>query len=236
MKRRDFLAYSGFCSLAAFGKNSPLNPGQPVIDVSGKQTLHNTNDLINVAFAISEGTTDIDWVGPQAVFQCWHKDPNSPNGFSKRFKLYTVSESTEPVGGKIPNYSFQNVPQPHIVVIPAQTGSPALQEWLISMHKSAEVIMSVCTGARHLAKTGLLDNKSATTHHRSIEEFKKDFPRINWVKNTRWVQEDKLYTGGGLTAGIDLALHIVVKYFGMERATEVAEHLEYDGKRWMQKK
>ncbi len=189
--------------------------------------------LIRVACAISKGTTEIDYVGPQAVFETWYRDPvtNKP---APRFEIYTVSETRDAVDGRIADYTFDTVPPPQIVVVPAQRGSQALLDWLRKVHTTADVTMSVCIGARHLAAAGLLDGKTATTHHGAIDDFQKKFPAVTWLRGVRFVENEKVSTGGGLTAGIDLALHVVERYFGKAEAQGVAEHLEFEGKRWME--
>ena len=188
--------------------------------------------LIRVACAISKGTTEIDYVGPMAVFETWHRDSVSGRP-SKKFEIFTVGESKEPVDSRIPDYTFDTVPTPHIVIVPAQGGSSELLDWLRKVHVAADVTMSVCVGVRHLAKAGLLDGMSATTHHESIDQFEKEFAAVRWIRNVRFVEGDNISTGGGLTAGIDLALHIVERYFGRDATQRVADHLEYDGRRWM---
>jgi transcriptional regulator GlxA family with amidase domain len=92
--------------------------------------------------------------------------------------------------------------------------------------------MSVCTGARHLARAGLLDGRPATTHHGAIDQFSRDFPKVQWVRGVRFVEGEKISTGGGLTAGIDLALRVVERYFGRQTTQQVADHLEYQGTGW----
>ena len=137
------------------------------------------------------------------------------------------------MGNFIPDYTFDTAPPAKIVVVPAQVGSPALLEWLKSIYKTADVTMSVCIGARQSARAGLLNGQTATTHHGAIDQFKKEFPDVTWVGGVRFVEGEKISTGGGLTAGIDLALHVTERYFGREEAQMVADHLEYEGKGWI---
>lgn len=234
MKRREFL----WTSMAS-GLIAGTEGAQVAFDDVRKSTQGRAAALkppahgpIQVAFAISAGTTDIDWIGPQAVFQTWHRDPVTGR-HAAAFKLFTVSETREPVGGRIADYTFDDVPAPHIVVVPAQRGSTSLLDWLRKVSPATDVTMSVCVGAHHLAKAGLLKGKSATSHHGAIDSLAKEFPDTNWVRGVRFVEEGRIATGGGLTAGIDLALHVVERYFGRARAKEVAEHLEYECKGWM---
>ena len=76
----------------------------------------------------------------------------------------------------MPNYTFENVPAPKVVVIPAQRGSEPMREWLKKVSETADVTMSVCTGAFHLAKAGLLDGKVATTHHEFFDKLEREHP------------------------------------------------------------
>ncbi len=228
MKRREF-----FSSTALAGLGLAI---APLTEAFGKPTNNITDfrdeGLITVAVAISKGTTEIDYVGPCAAFETWHYDTNEKK-YKPKFKIFTVSETLDPADNKIPDYTFETAPVPKIVLVPAQQGSEALLTWLKKMHVSSELIMSVCVGARHLAKAGLLNGLSATTHHESLDKFAKDFPEVHWVKGVRFVEEKKICTGGGLTAGIDLGLRIVEHYLGRESAQAVADHLEYEGTGWI---
>jgi transcriptional regulator GlxA family with amidase domain len=234
MNRRDFLAATACAGWAASpsafrASQAPQAANTPR---GANKLAPPEGELIRVACAISKGTTEIDYVGPMAVFETWQRDPAS-NRPAPKFKIFTVSTSRDPVDGRIADYTFTTVPSPHIVIVPAQSGSPELLDWLRTVHTTADVTMSVCVGARHLALAGLLNGKPATTHHESIDQFAKQFPDVRWTRGVRFVENDKISTGGGLTAGIDLALHIVERYFGRAAAQGVADHLEYDGKRWM---
>lgn len=88
--------------------------------------------------------------------------------------------------------------------------------------------MSVCTGAFKLASAGLLDGKKATTHHDYLDAFAKKFPKVQLERSQRFVQSsDVIYTAAGLSSGIDLALHIVEKFYGREVADRTAAYMEY---------
>jgi len=89
-------------------------------------------------------------------------------------------------------------------------------------------------GSFQLGKAGLLDGKEATTHHEFYNQFQKKFPKAKLVKGQRFVQsDDVVYTAGGLTSGIDLALHIVEKYYGRDVAMQTATYMEYESTHWM---
>jgi transcriptional regulator GlxA family with amidase domain len=239
MKRRDLLQMSAAVgvgvSLAAatgavFGVES-----QKAKTVARVDPLPVPADgIIPVAFLISEGAVIIDFTGPWQVFQIAQS-----NGHGSPFQLFTVAETTAPIvagGGMtiVPKYSIANAPAPKVVVIPAQSDptGPVLA-WLRAVARSADMVMSVCSGAFLLAKTGLLSGKSATTFHGDFIDFSTMFPDIRLERGVRFVDEGNLATAGGLSSGIDLALHVVERYFGRAVASSTAYELEYQGQGWM---
>jgi len=203
-----------------------------------------TTGKINVAFIISEGANVIDIAGPWEVFsdsmltskgKPWHGSDG--DDMVMPFNVYTVSDSIKPVDANgltiVPNYSFDTAPKPQIIVIPAQGGrTPAQKAWLLANSPSADVTMSVCTGASMLAAYGLLDGQTATTHHSYQQAMQKRYPAVHFVSGIRFVENGKVATAGGLTSGVDLALHIVERYYGREVAQGTADFLEYRGELW----
>lgn len=188
---------------------------------------------LRVAFVVSDGATVIDYSGPWDVFESAQLDDNP-------FQLYTVAPSKQPIhtsGGRgmtlTPDYSFADAPQPDIVVIGAQSGGPGLSEWLQKMHQQHALILSVCTGAFKVAKAGLLDGESATTHHDFYDSFASQFPRVKLVRGVRYVQaEPTILVAGGETSGMDLALHVLADYYGAAVAQRTADYMEYQGTGW----
>jgi transcriptional regulator GlxA family with amidase domain len=181
----------------------------------------------------------IDFAGPWEVFQdVMVTERGSDHDDQMPFQLFTVSETTAPLTGSgglklVPDYTFDNAPQPKVVVVPAQRGSQALHAWLRKMSTSTDVIMSVCTGAFQLGKAGLLAGKSATTHHDFFERFAKAFPEVTLKRGLRFVEDGRISTAGGLTSGIDLALRVVDRYFGRAVAQQTATYMEYQSKGWI---
>ncbi len=192
-------------------------------------------DPIPVAFLISDHAVVIDFCGPWEVFQ----DVNVPSRQDMPFRLYTVAETKKPIrtsGGMqiIPDYTIADAPTPKVIVIPAQSEpSEAVLEWIRKSSKTTDVTMSVCTGAFVLAKTGLLDGKSATTYHGAFGRFAMKFPNIDLKRGARFVENGNLATAGGLSSGIDLALRVVERYYGREIAAKTAYNMEYQGQGWM---
>ena len=248
MQRREFVEGSAFVGLlaavssiahptAAFSSSNQHKTATDNISVHNPLTPP-SHGQIPVAFVVSEGTVMIDLAGPWEVFNSvMIMSRGSSMDDQMPFQTYTVAESTEPVtlGGIkiIPEYTYANAPKPKLVVIPAQDGkTAAMLDWIREATKTADVTMSVCTGAFVLASTGLLRGKPATTHHGAYKSFAAQFPDIRVQRGARWVESGNIATAGGLTSGIDLALHVVERYFGRKVAEDTAYMLEYQGTGW----
>jgi YHS domain-containing protein/putative intracellular protease/amidase len=232
MTRRDLLKTNIALGLAAVSHGNAavttpavLNPLKP--PASGS---------IPVAFLISDGAVMIDFAGPWEVFQdalVIKRHENTPV-----FQLYTVAETLDPIrasaGMKIvPDFTFQTAPSPKVVVIPAQQGrSEPTLNWIRKSAESADVVMSVCTGAFLLAETGLLKGKAATTHHGSYQSFAMQYQDVNLKRGYRFAEAGNLASAGGLSSGIDLALRVVERYYGRQAAEHTALYMEYQGNGW----
>ncbi len=208
--------------------------------VAGSKFSGAEQGSIPIAFVLTEGAVMIDFAGPWEVFQDVMV-PSRGGAMADQhvFHPYVVSDSKQPLhvsGGMTvtPDYTFDDAPTAKIVVVPAQHGeSPKMMEWLRNAAAHGDVVMSVCTGAFKLAKARLLDGKPATTHHSSWSRFQQEFPNVHLQRDRRFVQSDGVvFTSGGLSSGIDLALHIVDGYFGRDVAAATARQLEYEGTGW----
>ena len=196
---------------------------------------------IRVAVVLTEGAVVIDFAGPWEVFENVHVGTGNMEQ-QMPFELYTVGRDRQAIhtsGGMkpgitvVPDYGFANAPAPDVVVLGAQSGDDQLGPWLLRVHAQHALIMSVCTGAFQLAQTGLLDGKSATTHHASLQRLANQYPRITVRSSVRYVESDPLIlTAGGLSSGIDSALHVVELYFGQKVAQATADYMEYQGEGW----
>ena len=224
--------------LAAFGQNNEqAAKAAPRLAASAKK------GTIKVAFVVTEGSVMIDFAGPWEVFQDVMLIPpgktmHDPD-VKRPFELYTVSDTKQPIhvsGGMqiTPDYTFDDAPAPNIIVIPAQEGhSPKMSDWIRRTAQQSDLVLSVCTGAFTLAETGLLDGKKATTHHDAWGQLHTQYPKVTVLTNMRYVQSSPvIFTSGGLSAGIDMALHVVELYFGRKVAQTTATTMEYEGVGW----
>lgn len=224
--RREMLRLAGAAAAAATLPTSAC----------GQHNMLSDDSAIPVAFLLDQGATVIDFAGPWEVFQ----DSYSGN---RGFQLFTVAPDKVPIkasGGMIilPDYALAAAPQPKVIVIPAQGGGRTGEgverrvAWLRAMAPKADVIMSVCTGAFLLARTGLLDGLQATTHHQFQADFERAFPKVKLVRQGRFVDNGKIITSGGLSSGIEAALHVVERYLGAGIRHEAADYMEYVPHEW----
>lgn len=196
---------------------------------------------IRVAVVLTEGAVVIDFAGPWEVFENVHTGTGSMDQ-QMPFELYTVGRDRQPIHTSgnvkpgmtvVPDYGFADAPAPDVVVVGAQSGDDQLGPWLRKVNAQHALIMSVCTGAFKLAQAGLLDGKAATTHHASLQRLANQYPRISVRSSVRYVESDPLIlTAGGLSSGIDSALHVVELYYGSKVAQATADYMEYQGQGW----
>ncbi len=185
---------------------------------------------VTIAFYLQNGIEVLDFAGPMEVFSY------------AGFKVFTVSKTTAPITSQgiltiVPDYSIQNAPPSDIIAFFGGNSGTGFDEdvikWLKSREKSTEYFFSVCTGAFALGKAGILDNRTSTTFHLSIEDLRKSFPKSNVVSDVRFVDNGNIITTAGISAGIDGALHLVEKLRGERVALETAKYMEYD--KWVPK-
>jgi len=180
---------------------------------------------LKVAFYLQNNVEILDFAGPLEVLSYAGMD------------IFTVSKTTDPITTQrvvkvIPQYSIANAPQADIVMFfggnaGEAADDPAVIDWLTQKQKP-QYFVSVCTGAFVLAKAGLLDDKSVTTFHLSIDELKKAAPKAKVLSDVRFVDNGMVITTAGISAGIDGTLHLVAKLYGDDAAKEIAAYMEYD--------
>lgn len=178
-----------------------------------------------VAILIFDGVQIIDFTGPYEVLG------------AAGFDVYTVAEKKGQVTTSmgmtvIPKYSFADAPQPDILVVPgggvnATQRNETILKWIRDRTAQTRNTMSVCNGAFILASAGLLDGLAATTTSGNIERLKSTFPKVKVLDDQRFVDNGKIITTAGLTAGIDGALHLVSLIKGEGYAQQVALGEEY---------
>ena len=231
MKRSELLESAGAVAIIAAGLPEVVQASSVHENIV---RLTAPADGVPIAFLLSDQAVMIDFTGPWEVFQ----DAQVVSRSGPAFTLYTVAESTNPLtvsgGAKIiPQFDFANAPMPKVVVVPGQSpATAAVKSWLRRAATDADVVMSVCTGAFVLAETGLLNGRTVTTHHGSFSTLAMEYPQLTVKRGARFVDEGHVATSGGLTAGMDLAMHVVERYYGHEAARQTAYYMEYLSPGW----
>ncbi len=182
----------------------------------------------NVAIVLYPGVELLDFAGPGEVF----------SAARAAFRVYTVAETKQPLTSQgfltvVPEYSIADAPAPDILVIPggnvqAIAGSPAMMAWLKQVIAKDELTMSVCNGAIALARTGALAGKKATTHWSAVAALREIEPTATVLDDVRFVDNGKVMTTAGVSAGIDGAIHVLERLLGEEAAWSTARYMQYN--------
>ena len=189
----------------------------------------------NVAILIFDEVEVLDFCGPFEVFGVTGRSSEDAP-----FNVYTVAERSAPVLARNalsvnPRYTIDDCPPPDLLVIPGGMGArkemhnATVIEWIKRCAEPSELVLSVCTGALLLANAGLLNGLAATTHHGAFDLLREAAPQTEVREGERFVDNGKVITSAGISAGIDMSLYVVARLLGEEVARDTAERMEY---RW----
>lgn len=191
-------------------------------------------NALNVAILVFDGVEVLDFAGPFEVFSVaaavMPRRPYMP------FFAYTVGLTANCVRttGDLtvtPHHSIHDCPQPDILIVPGGEGSRRLLKdcrllaWIAEQAQRVQIMASVCTGALILARAGVLAGKRATTHHGAFDRLPELEPSVVVVRDKRFLQDGKVWTSGGISAGIDMSLAIVDHVLG--ESVPVVEEMEW---------
>lgn len=196
----------------------------------------------SVAIVLFDQVEVLDFAGPFEVF--------SVTGLRKSgepFAVFTVAEK-ETISARNnlvikPTYTFENCPPCNLFLVPGGGGfnadgipfgsrremdNPVMLGWVRERAKTADHVLSVCTGALILAKAGLLENLEATTHYLALDSLRSIAPTTRVSGEKRWVDNGKVILSAGVSAGIDMSLHVVSRLQTEDVARETAAYMQYD--------
>ena len=196
-----------------------------------------------VAIFIFDEVEVLDFAGPFEIFGVTGKQSNAAG----HFDVFTVAQKPQIAARNnlviIPTYTFDNCPVPDILLIPGGGGykpdgtpfgtrkemnNQLVLDWVKAMNHKVELLLSVCTGSLILAKAGLLEGLSATTHFKAVESMREVAPNTQLYPEERWVDNGRIILSAGVSAGIDMSLYVVSKLHGPEVANETATYIQYD--------
>ena len=189
---------------------------------------------MNVGVALFQGAEELDWAGPWEVLAAWALQWPDDG-----VHVFTLAREERPVtcakGLRVlPDETWETAPPLDVLVYPGGRGTrrelqdEAVLDWISGLAAGETVVASVCTGSLVLAAAGLLDGKPATTHWGSLELLPTLGREIEVRPDDRFVDNGNILTAAGVSAGIDMALHLVARLHSTERAREVRRYIQYD--------
>lgn len=175
----------------------------------------------------------LDFAGPFEVFAV--TDELSGH---RLFHVYTVGLTPGPLRARnglqvIADHGLADAPAPDILIVPGGAGTrpllaqPALLDWVRQAAARTEITASVCTGSLVLAKAGLLDGLDVTTHYENLADLARLAPSCRVRGDRRFHDHGRIATAAGISAGIDLSLHLVARLHGVPVAEQTARYMEY---------
>jgi transcriptional regulator GlxA family with amidase domain len=181
----------------------------------------------------------LDFCGPFEVFTTASRVLKRGNpALPEPFVVFTVAREAGPIRARAglvvqPDYVFAEHPPIGVLLVPggvvtAELRRPEVTAWIDSTARQATLAASVCTGAFLLAQAGLLDGRTATTHWEDIDDLRAMFPAAHVVGERRWVDQGPVVTSAGISAGIDMSLHLVERLAGRELALRTARQMDFD--------
>jgi transcriptional regulator GlxA family with amidase domain len=182
-----------------------------------------------VGIVLFENVEVLDFCGPFEVFSVTRINEERRREEPLPFEVLLVAEKNDPVfttGGMkvIPDHTFESCPKLDILVVPGGWGTlkelnnPVMLNWLRIRASGVETLTSVCTGSMLLGFARLLDGHHATTHWRSLDWMRESFPAVTVEYDKHVVEDGRLFTSAGISAGIDMALKVVERYCGEDIA------------------
>lgn len=191
-----------------------------------------------VGIVLYEDVEVLDFCGPFEVFSVTRLDESKRREERSPFDVALVAQHPGAItttGGMrvLPHHTFDDCPRLDIVLVPGGWGfqqqlkNAVLLDWLRARAGEAETLAAVCTGAPLLASAGLLDGLTATTHWKWLDWMRNSFPAVPVDYDKHFIQQGRVFTSAGISAGIDMALKVVAHHFGDEVAKATARHMEY---------
>ncbi|MEW5914585.1 MAG: DJ-1/PfpI family protein [Thermodesulfobacteriota bacterium] len=189
--------------------------------------------LPKVAILIFDDVEVLDFCGPFEVFAV-----AGAYDATRLCQVYTVAQKTPMIARNglsvNPTYDLAQCPQPDVLVVPGGLGTrqemhnSELIAWIKDTAVGCQIVLSVCTGALLLAQAGLLGGLAATTHHRAFDLLAQVAPETELRPQERVVDNGRVVTAAGISAGIDASLHVLARLLGLQVAQKTAAYMEYD--------
>ena len=194
---------------------------------------------ISVAIFVFRNVEVLDFAGPYEVFTTASRVFMKTNrSAADPFSVFTIARDIGTVRARAglvvtPDYTFANHVPIDLLIVPggivtAELETPAVAQWIERTAARAKLTASVCTGSFLLAQAGLLEGKSVTTHWEDLDDLKTMFPSLDVIDHQRWVDEGSIVTSAGISAGIDMSLHLVARLCSRQLALDTARQMDFD--------
>lgn len=196
------------------------------------------SEPLNVAILVFPDVEVLDFAGPFEVFSVATRLATR-NGTAAPFRPFLVAKAAGPVRARhglqvVAGAGFADMAAPQVLIVPggvmdAPLGDRDTLDWIGQAHRTGLLTASVCTGALLLAKVGLLDGLSVTTHWADVDGLRALAPHSRVETGRPFVDQGRIVTSGGISAGIDMSLHLVGRLTTPALAVRTARQMEY---RW----
>jgi transcriptional regulator GlxA family with amidase domain len=189
---------------------------------------------IAIGIFVFPGVEELDFVGPWEVLRSWER--LEADGGVRVFMLAADPGVVECAKGMRvePDETWATAPPIDVLVYPGgmgtrdQLGDERIRSWVRDVAQRGALMTSVCTGSLVYADAGLLDGRPATTHWASLDQLAALGTGIQVRPEDRFVDSGEIITASGVSAGIDMALHLVRRLHSEERARQVRRYIQYD--------
>jgi len=191
-------------------------------------------NIMNVGIYIYNQVEVLDFSGPFEVFTT----ASRVFAGSDPFSVFLVSETGTTVSARAnfminPHYSLHDHPPIDVLIIPGgvHTGEMTkrrILDWIADQANKANFVASVCTGVFLLAEAKVLTSQNVTTHWEDIPELRNAYPNLTVHESKRWIDEGSIITSAGISAGIDMSLHLVSRLVSLQLAEKTARQMEFD--------
>ena len=219
------------CKLEDYDKAGTCNDcGMPLVTQASYQERRQGIDANRrtVGVVLYPGFELLDVFGPMEMF-----------AYAEGLKVIRVAEEAGKIKSAqgaevVAQYGFEDAPKLDIIMVPGGSGTfgelenETMLVWLKDRAAKAEITTSVCTGSAILAKAGVLDGKRATSNKHFFNLATEQSDKVDWVWEARWVDDGNVITSSGVSAGMDMALHLIKRLFGAATAEAIAEGTEYE--------
>ncbi|RXJ75370.1 glutamine amidotransferase [Arcobacter sp. F155] len=187
---------------------------------------------MNIGIYIYDNAEVLDFSGPYEVFSVANRF------LEEKHNLFFISEKEEVIKARgeykvLSDFTIETHPKLDVLIVVGGVHTKELEKqnvinWLTKQTKTCKLIASVCTGVFLLAKANIVTNHKVTTHWEDIEDLKNSFPSLDVKDDVRWVDEGNIVSSAGISAGIDMSLHLISKLYNEDLALKTAKQMQFD--------